>query len=135
MSRCRTDSRYVPSKVIIESQAAADILMKTIKATQVHKDAQDFCMALDTFYVESFNNVLNVFHDKRIAFSNDHYKVRTNLAILHWNENVNRDFTSVWSPLDDQLINPQMCEGKKVYKPPSSVFKDAIWSSFISTCF
>ena len=26
------------------------------------------------YYVESFNNVLNVYHDKKIAFGNDHMK-------------------------------------------------------------
>ncbi len=66
--------------------------------TAVYKNAKHYVLAMDTYYVESFNNVLNVYHDKHIAFDNPHYKMQTNLTILHWNENVNREFTSVWIP-------------------------------------
>jgi hypothetical protein len=49
-----------------------------------------YALAKDTFYVESFNNVINIFQDKRISFSDEQYKFRSNLAVLHWNENVDR---------------------------------------------
>jgi hypothetical protein len=45
---------------------------------------------------ESFNNVINIFQDKRISFSDEQYKFRSNLAVLHWNENVDRKYTSIW---------------------------------------
>ena len=35
--------------------------------------------------VESFHNLLNVYHDKRIGFGHTAYKIRTNLAIIDWN--------------------------------------------------
>ena len=49
---------------------------------------------MDTYYVESFNNVLLQYHDKRINFSREVYQLRTNLAVLDWNEHVNRPTTS-----------------------------------------
>jgi hypothetical protein len=47
----------------------------------------DYVLAKDTFYVESFDNGINIFQDKRISFSDEQYKFRSNLAVLHWNEN------------------------------------------------
>ena len=39
--------------------------------------------------MESFNNSLNIFHDKRVgSLSLQNYSLKTNLAIIHWNENV-----------------------------------------------
>jgi hypothetical protein len=49
---------------------------------------------MDTYYVESFNNVLLQYHDKRIHFSQEVCQLRTNLAVLDWNEHVNRPTTS-----------------------------------------
>ncbi|CAC5384549.1 unnamed protein product [Mytilus coruscus] len=36
--------------------------------------------------------------DKRIAFSDKQYNARSNLAVCQWNENVDRDFTSISNP-------------------------------------
>ncbi len=66
----------------------------------LYKNADDFCLGRDTFHTESFNNAMNIFQDKRFAFGDTQYLLRANLAILHWNENVGRDFTSVWNPAD-----------------------------------
>ena len=67
-SRCKTDGNYEPSKqnLIIQSQRAEQLLRDAIRKTVVYKNAEDFTHAMDTFYVESFNNVLNVYLDKRI---------------------------------------------------------------------
>ena len=45
----------------------------------------------DTYFVESFNNTLNINENKRIVLGYEQYKIRTD----HWNENVNRKFTSI----------------------------------------
>ena len=44
----------------------------------------------------SFNNVMNIFQDKRITFSDKEYNMRVYLAVLHWNENADRKHTSKW---------------------------------------
>eukprot|EP00058_Branchiostoma_floridae_P002211 XP_002587699.1 hypothetical protein BRAFLDRAFT_94602 [Branchiostoma floridae] len=40
--------------------------------------------AKDTHYVESFNNALLIYHDKRVAFGKEAYLMRINLADLDW---------------------------------------------------
>ena len=48
------------------------------------------------YHILSFHNVVNVYHDKRVSFSDEQYKARADFAVCHWNENVDREFTSVW---------------------------------------
>ena len=57
-----------------------------------------FVLARDTSYVESFNNVKNIFQDKWISFTDQQYYARSQLAVLHWKENVDRGLTSVYNP-------------------------------------
>ena len=42
------------------------------------------------YFAESFNIVMNIFQDKRISFSDMQYNIRAQLAIILWNENVDR---------------------------------------------
>lgn len=134
-SRCHVDSNYLPSKVIIQSPEAEKIFLKAIMNTAIYKDAESFVLAMDTFYVESFNNCLNVYHDKRIAFGHQQYQLRTNLAILHWNENINREYTSVWTPFAADIVHPRQMQGKKTYKPHTFHFKRKIWNRFMDMVF
>lgn len=87
-SRCRQKPNYKPSKLLIRDSRAEELLRMAIRETVVYKCPEDFVHAMDTYYVESFNNVLNIFLDKRIHFGDESYKMRTSLAICHWNENV-----------------------------------------------
>lgn len=79
------------------------------------KNPQDYRLCRDTYCVESFNNVVNVYQDKRISFSDEQYNAcaRANLAVCHWNENVDREYTSVWTPNHRM---PRSLKGKKNYK-------------------
>ena len=95
-SRCKTDENYELTKKPITDSVAEALLVKTIKGSTLYKNAVDFCHGKDTHYVESYNNVLNIFTDKRISFSSEAYEIRVKLATLHWNENVDRSFTSEW---------------------------------------
>lgn len=52
----------------------------------IYKEAENFVMGGETYGVESFNNVLNIFRSKRLVYSDDVYRGRINLTILHWNE-------------------------------------------------
>ena len=92
--RCKTGPNYEPSNLVLRSPVAIDLLRKAIQQTDVYKFPQNFVLAMDTHNVESFNNVLNIFLDKRIHFGSSTYKMRTNVAVLQWNEN--RQFTNVW---------------------------------------
>ena len=90
-SRCKTDQNYEPGHLVITDQKGEDILIKAIQKTIIYKRPQNFCFAKDIYYVESFNNCILMF----ISFSDHEYLTRSRLAVLHWNENVDRDHTSI----------------------------------------
>ena len=88
-SRCKQDTNYIPSRQIITNSAAKQLLLSAIHSFDVYKHPENYIHAMGTFLVESFNNTLNVFHDKRIGtLGKKHYVMKTNLAVCHWNENV-----------------------------------------------
>ncbi|CAC5357022.1 unnamed protein product [Mytilus coruscus] len=84
-SRCKVDSNYEPSRIVITNGKVRKMLESAIKSSTIYKYPQDYILAKDIFYVESFNNVVNIFQDKRICFGDDQYKLRSNLAVCHWN--------------------------------------------------
>ncbi len=78
---------------------------------------------MDTYHVKRYNNGLNIYHDKIVIFGNQQYEMRTNLTTLHWNENVDRNYTSIW--------NPGPGKPKKCYKPRTYDFKHTVWARFM----
>jgi hypothetical protein len=50
-------------------------------SSNIYKHPEDYIYGRDTFYVESFNNVINVYQNKRIAFGDEQYNTRNNLAV------------------------------------------------------
>ena len=97
MSRCKADRNYEPSRIIITDSKAEQMLQTAIMNSQIFKSPSDFVLGKDTFYVESFNNTMNIFHDKRIAYGSLEYNTRCHVSVLHWNEN-DRDHTSIYQP-------------------------------------
>lgn len=88
-SRCKQDKNYIPGRQIITDSFAKHLLSSTIQFFDVYKKPQNYVHAMHTSSVESFNNTLNVFHDKRVgAISHNQYVMRSNLAVCHWNENI-----------------------------------------------
>ena len=110
-SRCKIDPNYEPSCVVITNPKAETLLQMTIEKSVMYKSPQDYVLARDTSYVVSFNNMMNIFQDKRISFSDMQYNMRSQLAVIHWNENVNREYTSVWKPRTAKA--PRRQKGKK----------------------
>ena len=113
-SRCRTEENYEPSKTIIKDSLAVELLHRAIRNLQLYKTPKDYCDCVDTHYVESFNNACLIYHDKRIVFSDKEYERRTNMAILDWNENIDRECTSVAIVEDPR--HPRRQQGKRVLK-------------------
>ena len=132
-SRCRKDENYEPSRIVITSKMASKLLEKAIKDSVIYKYPEDYVLGKDTFYVESFNNVMNIFQDKRIAFGDDQYKLRSNLAVVHWNENVDREHTSVYKSRNPNA--PRNQKGKKVYKKLTFAYRASIWRKYINTIY
>ena len=128
-SRCQRDPNYEPSKVVIENPVAIKLLRGAIVNSIIYKHADDFNLGKDTYFVESFNNTLNVYQDKRIAFGSEQYKVRAFLGTLHWNENVSREYTSISLKADPKA--PRRLIGKKNYKKKTFNFRNNIWMRYI----
>ena len=95
-SRCKLDHNYESSRVVITNPKAEMLLKTAIENLIIYKSPQDYILARDTSYVENFNNVMNIFQDKRISFNDMQYNMREQLAVIHWIENVDREFTLVW---------------------------------------
>lgn len=110
-SRCRKDKNYEPSRIVITQSLAEKLLVNAILSSNIYKHPEDYIYGRDTFYVESFNNVINVYQNKRIAFGDEQYNTRNNLAVCHWNENVDREHTSVSNP--QMLEDPEVKEEKR----------------------
>jgi hypothetical protein len=135
-ARCKTSDNYEPKKLIIQDPKAELLFEKALKSTIVHHCADDFVLGMDTFYVESFNNTLNMFQDKRIAFGLEEYTRRSQLAVCHWNENVNRPHTSMWTPpVVLAHVDPWAPKGKKTHKKRTFGYCASIWTKFMGQVY
>ena len=132
-SRCKCDPNYEPSRIVLTSPKAKKLLESVIRRSTIYQYPADYILAKDTFYVESFNNVMNIFQDKRICFGDDQYKFRSNLAVCHWNENVDRGYTSVWKSSNPNA--PRTQRGKKVYKKLTYNYRNNIWNRYITSFY
>ncbi|CAC5379039.1 unnamed protein product [Mytilus coruscus] len=132
-ARCKVDAKYEPSRIVITSPVAEKLLLSVILNSTVFKYAKDYVLGRDTLYVESFNYVKNIYQNKRIAFGDSQYSARDNLSALHWNGNVDRDFTSVSIKQNHRM--PRSKKGKKNYKRATYKFRDNIWSRFMKSVY
>ena len=117
-SRCRKDPNYIPSREVLTSPVAIRLLTETIQKWDVYRNAQNYVHHMDTFFVEPFNNTLNMFPDERLgSFGDTQYRMRSDLAIIHWNENVKQisndkssnAFTyrdNIWDRLMNKIFQP-----------------------------
>lgn len=108
---------------MITDPVAEKLLSDAIHRFVVYKAPEDFVHALDTYYVESFNNVLNMFHDKRTQLGDDSYNTRTGRALCHWNENVDRHSTG---PYQYATVKT-----KKILGPRTFTYREDIWIRFV----
>ncbi|KAI8511935.1 hypothetical protein Bbelb_110350 [Branchiostoma belcheri] len=83
-SRCRTDPNYEPQRALLRDPVAIAILTWWIQQTPIYKNPHDYVHCVNTHYVESFNNSILQYHDKRIVFGRDQYLLRSHLSILDW---------------------------------------------------
>ena len=132
-SRCKTDPYYEPSKTITDDPKAELLLEQALQKTLIYKHPHDFIHCMDTYFLESFNNALLQYHDKRTAsqLSEDSYKFRARLAVLEWNENINTHAAkSTRRVLDSR--NPRKQSESRVLKRKQSGFWGAVWEEFAS---
>lgn len=91
---------------MLVDKVSEKLLRDVIVSSNLYKYPEDYVLAKDTYYVESFNNTMNIFQDKRIAFGDHTYRARSHIA-------VDREYTSVWNPRRPD--DPRSYKGKKVY--------------------
>ena len=96
-SRCRTDPNYQSRRRTITYPAAEKLLLDAIKKSVIFQKSKLFVHNMSTAHVESFNNSLNVLHNKRISFGNDTYKMKTAMAVGFWNEGKEQFSKTIWS--------------------------------------
>ena len=130
-SRCKVEAEnYVCTKTAITCPEAEEILTNHIKGLKAYKNAEEYSNCKDTHYVESFNNALLQYQDKRIGtFSYDSYRMRTDLSILDWNEHVNRPFTSTRNVSCPK--NPRRSIDVKVRKKKTFTFWNTLLNNFL----
>ena len=132
-SPCCSKVDYQPSKTKITDPIAESLLSNAIVKLQMYKHPEDYLHCRDTHYVESFNNALLIYHDKRIVFSPQEYRRRTLLSVLDWNENIVREPTSVI--LTEDAKNPRRKVGKKVLPKKLYKFSVDIWTNFMDIIY
>ena len=76
---------------------------------------------------------MNIYQDKRIAFGDMQYNAHSNLAVLQWNENVDRDFTSIYNQRNPRV--PRSQREKKNYKQKTFKVRENIWNNYVKSMF
>lgn len=127
-SRCKHQLGYVPSRLIITEPKAVELLQKCIHSLQIYKQPHKYMYCIDTHYVESFNNVALIYVDKRVHYHDTMYGLRMGLAVLNWNEHVDRPASSLQMYMRAKNPNQQSCT--RVLKPKTNRFVDDIWKEF-----
>ena len=128
-SRCMKDPNYEPSRIVITDPKAELLLRNVITESTIYKYAEDFTEAKETYWVESFNNTMNIFHDKRISMKDLQYQIRSYLAVAHWNENTNREVTSI----KDRSTRRKSV--RKRLKAATYSYRKSIWDKYMHSMF
>lgn len=127
-SACK-EAQYVPEFTILSDPVATRLLTDFLHSLTLYKNAADYTLSKDTYYVESFNNSCLMYLQKRIHYKEMTYSMRINLAVLNWNEHVDRPFTSRRTL--QQVHHNRRYLGKKAYKKKTYMFVNDIWQLLI----
>ena len=95
-SRCKREPLYESRRRRITDPVAENLLRTALEKSVIIRKAELFVHNMSTASVESFNNTLNVLHDKRISFGDKTYKMKTALAVGFWNEGKAKFREQVW---------------------------------------
>lgn len=131
-SSCK-GAHFVPSLYVLTEAVAVKLLSDFLHSHGVYKNADDFAFPRDTYYVESFNNVCLVYLPKRVHFQGQlHYELRMGLAVLDWNEHVDREATSISNRMSAEHHRQQ--RGRRVLPAKSFRFVQDIWTYAVDQC-
>ena len=128
ISRCKANPNYVSSRLLITDDKPIELLDKCTKNLYIYKHPEKYIHCMDTHYVESFNNTALVYVDKRIHYKTPMYQLRLHLAVIDWNEHVDREATSLHHYV--RATNPRAQTPSRVLKPKTFCFVDTLWRQF-----
>ncbi|KAM7284747.1 uncharacterized protein LOC115313090 [Ixodes scapularis] len=126
-SPCKTTGQ-VPSALVMKDPVTEKLLSSFLRSTTILKNAEDYIQAKDTYYVESFNNAMLIYLDKRIPYFDNSYNLRESLAVLDWNEHVGRQ-----SHIVEESCHPDRQGGKKKYSMKTYSFIQEIRCLILET--
>ncbi|KAL5503239.1 hypothetical protein EMCRGX_G010159, partial [Ephydatia muelleri] len=127
-SRCRLPG-YVPKRKLLSDPAAIRALEGALTRTSIYHYAAHYCRSRDTYWIESFNHQLLTYLSKRVHFGDDTFVIRMNLAVLDWNENVQRAATSHRVYLNAR--RPDRQAPSRVLRPKTFNFVEHIWEAYV----
>ncbi|XP_070190600.1 uncharacterized protein [Littorina saxatilis] len=132
-SRCKTDPQYEPSKLPITDPKAELLLRQALERTVIFKNPLDYIHCMDTYFVESFNNTMLQYHDKRTdgSLSLESYTLRTHMSILDWNENINSRIVTSLREIQDAR-NPRRVSARRNLKRKCFDFWTMLWHDYAS---
>ncbi len=123
-SPCRQEG-YTPDWDIITDQIAVKLLSDYVRSSVVYKTPHDYIYGRDTFLVESYNNTVLMYLDKRIHYQDRMYKLRRDLSVLDWNEHVDRPYSSISLKLRPDHTRRKA--GKRVLRSKTYAFVTELW--------
>ena len=128
-SPCKVQG-YIPDFEIVRSPEAVRILQDFLHKQTVYKFAEDFVLARATYYIESYNNSVLIYLDKRIHYQNRMYEIRRDLSVMDWNEHVDRPFTSTYRQIRPDHMGRR--SGKRRYKKKTYNFVNDIMEHLLT---
>ena len=106
-----------------------------IRKSMLYRFADYFVLGRDTAYVESFNNTMNMFHDKHVFYSDLEYGMRSHIAVLYWNEHVGRHHTSIWMPTSANRAGTRGARRRNNYKDATFRHRSNVWVCYMNAVF
>jgi hypothetical protein len=120
---------YTANKDILTDPQAIDAFSKKIKSLAIYRHADSYARCRDTFWVESFNHALLSYLPKRIHFGDAAYHMRMDIAVMDWNENVDREITSEKQVVD--VRRPNRRTPFKCRKAKTDNFRWKVWTRWV----
>ncbi|CAH3153238.1 unnamed protein product, partial [Pocillopora meandrina] len=121
---------HVMSKKLLTKPEVVAACREAIVGTSIYRHASDYMQCRETYWIESLHSVMLIYAAKRIHHGDDTYNMCMELAILDWNENVNREASSL--QMYQHTRHPNCLAEIRVLTSKTFNFRGTIWSTFFN---
>ncbi|CAH3139418.1 unnamed protein product [Pocillopora meandrina] len=131
------------SKKLLTKPEVVATCREVIMGTSIYRHASDYMRvrainelnkfifhAGKHYWIESLHSVMLIYAAKRIHYGDDTYNMCMELAILDWNENVNREASSL--QMYQHTRHPNRLAETRVLTSKTFNFRETIWSTFFN---